>query len=170
MQSNHRKFPRPHFYFPQPSLDESVVIRPLISSLEPITALRLEYENGTAAFVKQIDWLIDKGYIGIRRARGDGLSVCPLWTLVAVKTPLSPWRRERLTMIFVRNLNPQVIASTDVNIFLFSFSCSRDHSHTLAPPLHLHTSSLAHTRFSFRAASPLPPPYLSPQQWSPTPQ
>ena len=34
--------------------------------------LRSEYENGNPVFVQQIDWLVDQGLIGIRRARGDG--------------------------------------------------------------------------------------------------
>ena len=45
---------------------------PLISSLAPMLTLRAEYENGSQFFVKQIDWLINQGWIGIRRTRGDG--------------------------------------------------------------------------------------------------
>ena len=46
--------------------------RPLIGPLVPMLSLREEYENGSQYFVKQIDWLMDKGWIGIRRTRGDG--------------------------------------------------------------------------------------------------
>ncbi|KAI0351661.1 cysteine proteinase [Trametes cingulata] len=46
--------------------------RPLISPLAPMTTLRAEYENGSQMFVKQIDWLMEQGWIGIRRTRGDG--------------------------------------------------------------------------------------------------
>lgn len=34
--------------------------------------LRAEYENGNQVFVQQIDWLVNNGYKGIRRTRGDG--------------------------------------------------------------------------------------------------
>lgn len=37
-----------------------------------MAALRAEYEGGSEAFVSQIDWLTSRGYIGVRRARGDG--------------------------------------------------------------------------------------------------
>jgi len=37
-----------------------------------MSVLRAEYENGSRAFVEQIDWLRSRGYIGIRRAKGDG--------------------------------------------------------------------------------------------------
>ncbi|KAI0772483.1 cysteine proteinase [Trametes elegans] len=37
-----------------------------------MTTLRAEYENGSQTFVKQIDWLMEQGWIGIRRTRGDG--------------------------------------------------------------------------------------------------
>lgn len=37
--------------------------------------LRAEYENGNQTFVDQIDWLVEKGYKGIRRTRGDGTSI-----------------------------------------------------------------------------------------------
>ncbi|CAL1697925.1 unnamed protein product [Somion occarium] len=46
--------------------------RPLIAPLAPMAVLRAEYENGNTIFVKQIDWLVDKGYKGVRRTRGDG--------------------------------------------------------------------------------------------------
>ncbi|KAI0334138.1 cysteine proteinase [Cubamyces sp. BRFM 1775] len=46
--------------------------RPLISPLESMTILRAEYENGTQEFVEQIDWLMNRGWIGLRRTRGDG--------------------------------------------------------------------------------------------------
>ncbi len=35
-------------------------------------ALREEYERGSQSFVRQIDFLLKKGYHGIRRTRGDG--------------------------------------------------------------------------------------------------
>lgn len=44
---------------------------PLMAELIPLTALRAEYE-GSESFTKQIDFLISKGYEGIRRSRGDG--------------------------------------------------------------------------------------------------
>jgi len=45
---------------------------PLIARLAPLTTLRAQYEGGSESFVKQIDFLIDQGYAGIRRSRGDG--------------------------------------------------------------------------------------------------
>ncbi|CCM04139.1 uncharacterized protein FIBRA_06301 [Fibroporia radiculosa] len=53
-------------------LDESMPNRPLIAPLISMQSLRSEYEGGSQLFVKQIDWLIKNGYVGIRRARGDG--------------------------------------------------------------------------------------------------
>ena len=53
-------------------LDESIPDVPLVSDLLPMEALRAEYENGSASFRSQIDWLVGQGYTGIRRARGDG--------------------------------------------------------------------------------------------------
>jgi ubiquitin thioesterase protein OTUB1 len=46
--------------------------RELIGALEPIAALRAEYERGSPAFVRQIDALAARGFAGVRRARGDG--------------------------------------------------------------------------------------------------
>ncbi|KAF9048051.1 cysteine proteinase [Hymenopellis radicata] len=46
--------------------------RPLIDEIAPISALRAEYENGNPSFLKQIDWLAEKGYHYIRRTKGDG--------------------------------------------------------------------------------------------------
>jgi len=46
--------------------------RPLISPLQPMSVLRQEYENGNQVFIQQIDWLQSQGYIGLRRAKGDG--------------------------------------------------------------------------------------------------
>ncbi|KAI9430852.1 cysteine proteinase [Lactarius indigo] len=45
---------------------------PLMAELVPLTVLRAEYEGSSDSFVKQIDFLISKGYEGIRRSRGDG--------------------------------------------------------------------------------------------------
>ena len=45
---------------------------PLIAELAPLTTLRAEYEGSSESFVKQIDFLINQGYQGIRRSRGDG--------------------------------------------------------------------------------------------------
>ncbi|GJJ09272.1 hypothetical protein Clacol_003494 [Clathrus columnatus] len=54
-------------------LDEAAEKGPLISSLAPIKELRAQYEGGSMAFVKKIDWLQhEKGFKGIRRIRGDG--------------------------------------------------------------------------------------------------
>ncbi|KAG5653798.1 hypothetical protein H0H81_010468 [Sphagnurus paluster] len=52
--------------------NESVPDRPLIDTIVPIADLRAEYENGKPAFLRQIDWLRDRGYHSIRRTRGDG--------------------------------------------------------------------------------------------------
>ncbi|KAJ3557485.1 hypothetical protein NM688_g1448 [Phlebia brevispora] len=60
------------FELNQAALDDSVPNRPLVAPLVPMAALREEYENGNEIFVKQIDWLVEQGYIGIRRTRGDG--------------------------------------------------------------------------------------------------
>ncbi|KAA1466805.1 cysteine proteinase [Dentipellis sp. KUC8613] len=46
--------------------------RPLISPVAPMEVLREEYERGSQSFVRQIDFLLKKGYHGIRRTRGDG--------------------------------------------------------------------------------------------------
>lgn len=46
--------------------------RPLIAAVAPIAVLRAEYEQGSQAFVKQIDYLEAQGFKGIRRTRGDG--------------------------------------------------------------------------------------------------
>ncbi|EIW76685.1 cysteine proteinase [Coniophora puteana RWD-64-598 SS2] len=51
---------------------ESVSTRPLIDQLTPMEVLRAEYENGSRTFVSQIDYLMNKGYRHIWRARGDG--------------------------------------------------------------------------------------------------
>ncbi|KAG7447231.1 cysteine proteinase [Guyanagaster necrorhizus] len=57
----------------QSLLDEATgVTRPLIDEIAPISTLRAEYENGSPAFVRQIDWLTTKGYHYIRRTKGDG--------------------------------------------------------------------------------------------------
>ncbi|KAK0236806.1 cysteine proteinase [Armillaria nabsnona] len=57
----------------QSLLDEATgVTRPLIAEIAPISALRTEYEGGSHAFVRQIDWLTANGYHYIRRTRGDG--------------------------------------------------------------------------------------------------
>ena len=58
-----------------------------MAELIPLTALRAEYE-GSDSFSKQIDFLIAKGYEGIRRSRGDGdcfyRCVCPCTTFVCL--------------------------------------------------------------------------------------
>ncbi|OCH88935.1 cysteine proteinase [Obba rivulosa] len=51
---------------------ESIPDRPLVGPLVPMTSLREEYENGSQVFLKQIDWLISRGYTGVRRTKGDG--------------------------------------------------------------------------------------------------
>jgi len=56
----------------QNALNDLVPQRPLIEETEPISGLRAEYESGSAKFLKQIDWLKDKGFHYLRRARGDG--------------------------------------------------------------------------------------------------
>ncbi|KAI0695288.1 peptidase C65 Otubain-domain-containing protein [Cerioporus squamosus] len=59
--------------FPGDVLDD-IPNRPLISPLAPMLTLREEYVNGSQYFVKQIDYLIAQGWIGIRRTRGDALA------------------------------------------------------------------------------------------------
>ncbi|KAG6891442.1 hypothetical protein C0992_006701 [Termitomyces sp. T32_za158] len=49
---------------------ESIVDRPLVDVLIPISDLRDEYKN--PAFIEQINWLEEHGYHSIRRTRGDG--------------------------------------------------------------------------------------------------
>ncbi|KAK0201010.1 peptidase C65 Otubain-domain-containing protein, partial [Desarmillaria ectypa] len=57
----------------QSLLDEATSVkRPLIDEIAPISVLRAEYEIGSPAFVRQIDWLAARGYHYIRRTRGDG--------------------------------------------------------------------------------------------------
>lgn len=56
----------------QQLLSDSVPPRPLIDEIVPMSNLREEYENGSAAFVNQIDWLTARGYDSVRRTRGDG--------------------------------------------------------------------------------------------------
>ena len=56
----------------QAVLDNAIPDRPLIAPLVPMRVLREEYEHGNQTFVQQIDWLVEQGYLGIRRARGDG--------------------------------------------------------------------------------------------------
>lgn len=53
-------------------LDESVSDHPLITEVMPIAALRAEYEGGSGSFIRQIDYLSNLGFLGVRRARGDG--------------------------------------------------------------------------------------------------
>ncbi|KZT24962.1 cysteine proteinase [Neolentinus lepideus HHB14362 ss-1] len=53
-------------------MDEAMPQRPLIDQIVPMAVLRAEYENGSASFVKQIDYLVSQSYTGIRRTRGDG--------------------------------------------------------------------------------------------------
>ncbi|KIM81941.1 hypothetical protein PILCRDRAFT_71406, partial [Piloderma croceum F 1598] len=52
--------------------DDSIPVRPLIDQIVPMSALRAEYENGSASFVQQIDWLTNNGFDSVRRTRGDG--------------------------------------------------------------------------------------------------
>jgi len=52
--------------------DDSIPNRPLIDQIVPMSVLRAEYENGSASFVQQIDWLTNNGFDSIRRTRGDG--------------------------------------------------------------------------------------------------
>ncbi|KAF8961630.1 peptidase C65 Otubain-domain-containing protein [Flammula alnicola] len=56
----------------QELFNDSVPSRPLIDAIAPMTTLRSEYENGSASFLKQIDWLISRGFEQVRRTRGDG--------------------------------------------------------------------------------------------------
>ncbi|KAH9980568.1 peptidase C65 Otubain-domain-containing protein [Russula compacta] len=52
--------------------DSAPATDPLIAELAPLATLRAEYEGSSEPFVKQIDFLINQGYQGIRRSRGDG--------------------------------------------------------------------------------------------------
>lgn len=52
----------------QALFNESIVDRPLIDDVDPISQLRDEYEN--PAFIEQINWLEIHGYHSIRRTRG----------------------------------------------------------------------------------------------------
>ena len=54
----------------QQLFNESIPQRQLMDVLSPMSALRSEYENGSAMFLKQIDWLVANGYNSIRRTRG----------------------------------------------------------------------------------------------------
>ncbi|KAF9472031.1 cysteine proteinase [Pholiota conissans] len=54
--------------------NDSVPARAFIDTVAPMTDLRTEYENGSVTFVKQIDWLIDKGYKHVRRTRALGFA------------------------------------------------------------------------------------------------
>ncbi|CAA7262606.1 unnamed protein product [Cyclocybe aegerita] len=56
----------------QQLMNDSVPTRPLIDAVAPMSTLRSEYENGSAAFLNEIDWLIANGYDSVRRTRGDG--------------------------------------------------------------------------------------------------
>ncbi|KAF9006953.1 cysteine proteinase [Cyathus striatus] len=53
-------------------MNDSVVYRPLIGILEPLSELREEYSQGSSGFLGQIDWLIANEYDYIRRTKGDG--------------------------------------------------------------------------------------------------
>jgi hypothetical protein len=55
---------------PKSLYDDSIPARPLIDQIVPMSVLRAEYENGSASFVQQIDWLINNGFDSIRRTRG----------------------------------------------------------------------------------------------------
>ncbi|KII84082.1 hypothetical protein PLICRDRAFT_118324 [Plicaturopsis crispa FD-325 SS-3] len=56
----------------QQMLNDVVPVRELIDTIASMDVLRAEYENGSASFVAQIDFLVASGYTGIRRTRGDG--------------------------------------------------------------------------------------------------
>jgi len=57
----------------QNALNSTVpLMAPLMAELVPLSVLRAEYEGGSDAFVKQIDFLLAQGYEGVRRSRGDG--------------------------------------------------------------------------------------------------
>lgn len=45
---------------------------PLMGMLTKLADLREEYIRGNQTFVKQINWLVQQGYLGVRRTRGDG--------------------------------------------------------------------------------------------------
>lgn len=45
---------------------------PLMGALTKLDDLREEYIRGNQTFVKQINYLIGKKFLGVRRTRGDG--------------------------------------------------------------------------------------------------
>ena len=45
---------------------------PLMGTLTKLSDLREEYIRGNQTFVKQINWLVQQGFLGVRRTRGDG--------------------------------------------------------------------------------------------------
>jgi ubiquitin thioesterase protein OTUB1 len=52
--------------------DEQSRRAPLVGQLEPLDNLREEYSQGSSVFVDKIDRLVQDGWTGIRRTRGDG--------------------------------------------------------------------------------------------------
>lgn len=52
--------------------DEQSRRAPLVGQLEPLDNLREEYKQGSSVFVDKIDRLVQDGWTGIRRTRGDG--------------------------------------------------------------------------------------------------
>jgi hypothetical protein len=77
----------------QSALDDAVPKRDLIGKIQPMKVLREEYEGGSASFVKQIDFITSKGFVGVRRSRGDGncfyrckLSLQPINLILSIFT------------------------------------------------------------------------------------
>jgi hypothetical protein len=62
-------------------------------------ALRAEYENGSAAFVRQIDFLVKSGFGGVRRSRGDGNCFyrCTSFSHLLWLSPISQHSAQTLT-------------------------------------------------------------------------
>jgi ubiquitin thioesterase protein OTUB1 len=52
--------------------DSQAQLRPMLGDIEPISALREEYQGSSGAFSAKIDTLDKDGWTGIRRTRRDG--------------------------------------------------------------------------------------------------
>ena len=57
-------------------MNDVVPERPLIDAVSPMSSLRSEYENGSPTFLKQIDWLTQRGFGYVRRTRGVCFCLC----------------------------------------------------------------------------------------------
>ena len=76
-------------------LEEAAQKRPLMSEIQPLTVLREEYD-GAPGFISKIDWLCERGWLGLRCVLPDkflALSLtCALeghWEMAIVSTDMS---------------------------------------------------------------------------------